>query len=135
MTVLAQRRPAALTTPRFAAVQFTPSGYRDGTPDRKARFANALTAFIAAGFPQRKFTTALYTALNLHFEHIAHGDRDGFFHAQFSTPTKRAAFLNQLILTCDRTSHTGGPQTWGDVQAALVTSENRIWLACQLDRL
>lgn len=133
MTVLAQRRPAALTTPRFAAAPFTGSGYRDGTPDRKAQFANALTSFIAAGFPESKFTTGLYSALCRHFEHIPHGDREGFFRAQFSTPSKRAAFLNHLILTCDRASSTGAAQPWSDVQAALVAADNRMWLALQLD--
>lgn len=130
ITAPAPRRTTA-KTPRFTPGQFTDSGYKDGTAAAKARFANALVKFIAEGFPAPKFKRALYLGLTLHFEHIAHYDLPGFYFAQFETPATQAAFLNHLIITCDR-SWSKRPDLWQDVQAALVEGQNREWLASQL---
>lgn len=131
MSTVALERPTRIAAPpKFTADQFTDSGHKDGTAAHKARFANALTRFIAAGFPKAKFTRALYTGLHLHFEHIAHYDLNGFYYAQFSTAAKQAAFLNHLIITCDR-AWPERASLWHDVQAALVAGPNREWLACQ----
>lgn len=135
MSTVAPERPARTTAPpKFTADQFADDGYKDGTAAHKARFANALTRFIAAGFPKAKFTRALYNGLHLHFEHIAHYNLDGFYYAQFSDSAKQAAFLNHLIITCDR-AWPDRAFLWQDVQAALVADQNRIWLARQLEQL
>jgi hypothetical protein len=42
------------------------------TAEQKAKFANQLMAFIAADFPENKFTKALYNRLSQCFGMIAH---------------------------------------------------------------
>ena len=131
MSIAAPTPRATVKIPRFSLEQFADSGYQSGTAAHKARFANGLVKFIAEGFPRRKFTRALYQGLHLHFEHIAHYDLSSFYYAQFETPAKQAAFLNHLIITCDR-AWPERAYLWHDVQAALVTDVNREWLASQL---
>ena len=55
---------------RFQAESFTPTKW--STAEQKAKFANQLMAFIAADFPENKFTKALYNRLSQCFGMIAH---------------------------------------------------------------
>ena len=55
---------------RFQAESLTPTKW--DTADAKAKFANHLMAFIAADFPESKFTKAFYSRLCQCFGFIAH---------------------------------------------------------------
>ncbi|HEX4400162.1 MAG TPA: hypothetical protein VHZ98_02420 [Galbitalea sp.] len=61
--------------------QFADSGWDSGTPEKKARFVNVLIRFIDQGYPEAKFSKALYDGLYSHgyFDFIAHYDRAGFY--------------------------------------------------------
>lgn len=79
----------------------------------KAKFANALEAFILAGFPRQKFTKSLYRSLTNCFGHIAHYDIDGFYATWFSTAFDREQFLRNII----QSSPCGSPEyTYVDVE-------------------
>jgi hypothetical protein len=54
----------------FSPDDFTPTKF--STDEQKAAFSNQLLAFIAAGFPKKKFTNALYERLSNCFGFIAH---------------------------------------------------------------
>ena len=54
----------------FQSESFTPTKW--STAEEKAKFANELMAFIAADFPENKFTKALYDRLSQCFGMIAH---------------------------------------------------------------
>jgi hypothetical protein len=66
----------------FSPDDFTPTKF--STAEQKATFANQLIAFIAAGFPEKKFTKALYERLSTCFGFIAHLNRNGFFETFFT---------------------------------------------------
>lgn len=78
----------------FKADEFTPTKW--DTADEKAAFANWLVAFINIGFPESRFPKTKYRQLSNCFGHIAHFDRDGFYHAQFATAQACLGFLQQL---------------------------------------
>ena len=59
----------ALTTPAFVAADFVPTKW--DTTEQKAKFANALMAFIARDFPRSKFHEGFYRRLSNTFGHIA----------------------------------------------------------------
>lgn len=106
---------------RFQATQFEDSGWDSGTPERKARFVNALLKFVAAGCPRERFTRPLYDGLYNHgyFGFIAHYNRDGFYDAQLSTPERRADFLHELRRSCERNAGLDRPDLWSDVKQIL----------------
>lgn len=101
--------------------QFTDSGWDSGTPERKARFVNALIRFIDAGCPEARFTKALYDGLYNHgyFGFIAHYNRHGFYAEQLSTPERRAQFFRDLMHDCRRDYHQERPDIWADVKRVL----------------
>ncbi len=101
--------------------QFTDSGWDSGTPERKARFVNALIRFIDAGCPEARFTKALYDGLYNHgyFGFIAHYDRHCFYAEQLSTPERRERFFRDLLEDCRREYHQQRPDIWSDVKRVL----------------
>jgi hypothetical protein len=54
----------------FQSESFTATKW--STAEQKAKFANQLMTFIAADFPENKFTKALYNRLSQCFGMIAH---------------------------------------------------------------
>lgn len=124
-------------TPRYQPAQFVPSGWESGTPERKARFVNALLRFIAADCPRERFTRRLYEGLSTHgyFGFIAHYDRGGFYEAQLSTPERRARFLRDLREDCERDAHRDRPDLWSDVKRVLAEHLQSQELQMQARRL
>lgn len=110
------------TTTNYRPEQFTDSGWDSGTPERKARFVNALIRFIDTGCPQARFTKTLYDGLYNHgyFGFIAHYDRHGFYAEQLSTPQRRGRFFHELMRDCRRDYHQQRPDIWTDVKRVLV---------------
>ena len=106
---------------RYRAEHFQPSGWDSGTPERKARFVNALLRFIADDFPRERFTRNLYLGLSTHgyFGFIAHYDIHGFYAEQMSTPERRAQFLRDLAIDCEKDAHLDRPDLWSDVKGVL----------------
>jgi hypothetical protein len=97
----------------FSASQFVAA--HSDTAEDKARFANALLAFVVQGCPRERFTKAVYNKLIHCFGHIAHFDRDGFYAVWFSSPAKIAEFLDNVV----KYPHWGDPQfTYSDVERA-----------------
>ncbi|MFT4081390.1 MAG: hypothetical protein QM638_02285 [Nocardioides sp.] len=111
-----------MALPRYRAEQFQTSGWDSGTPERKARFVNSLLRLIADDFPRERFTRALYLGLSTHgyFGFIAHYNIHGFYEEQMSTPARRAQFLHDLALDCEKDAHLDRPDLWSDVKAVLV---------------
>ncbi|WP_145144422.1 hypothetical protein [Roseomonas gilardii] len=72
---------ATFQRPLLRAEQFVAT--RFDTAQAKADFGNQLLAFIAEGFPQKRFTQRFYRVLMQHFGMIAHYDQHGFW-AEFS---------------------------------------------------
>ncbi len=64
---------ASRLTQPFSDTQFTPTKFT--SCQEKAKFANALTRFIASDFPLSGFTRKLYGRLSCSFGHIAHYSR------------------------------------------------------------
>lgn len=110
-----------MAVPRYRAEHFKPSGWDNGTPERKAKFVNSLLRFIADDFPRERFTRNLYLGLSTHgyFGFIAHYDIHGFYAEQMSTPERRTQFLRDLVVDCERESHLDRPDLWSDVKAVL----------------
>lgn len=123
--------------PRYQPAQFVPSGWESGTPERKARFVNALLRFIAADCPRERFTRSLYDGLSTHgyFGFIAHYNLDGFYEAQLSTPDRRARFLHDLRQECERDAHRDRPDLWSDVKRVLAERLQPQELQAQARRL
>ncbi len=107
--------------PRYQPAQFEASGWESGTPERKARFVNALLRFIAADCPRERFTRSLYGGLSTHgyFGFIAHYNLGGSHEAQLSTPDQRARFLHDLRQECERDVQHDRPDLWSDVKHVL----------------
>jgi len=82
----------------------------------REKFAKHFKRFVEKGFPQTLFYKAFYNRIMLMRGHIAHYDQGGFYEAHFSTPQRRANFLN-------RWAHLpiyGDPTyTWSDVEEDL----------------
>jgi hypothetical protein len=64
------------------------------TPEETAK---AFAAFAAAGYPDKKFTDALYQALMHCFGFIAHFDRNRFYHARFVVMDDRIVTLRTIV--------------------------------------
>ncbi|WP_210415956.1 hypothetical protein [Humibacter ginsenosidimutans] len=107
---------------RYRPDQFVASGWDSGTPDRKARFVNALLRFIADGDPREHFTRTLYMGLSNHgyFGFIAHYDIHGFYGEKFSTPARQAEFLRDLTRSCRHDARLDRPDLWTDVKQILL---------------
>ena len=99
---------------RFRAEYFTPTKWN--AADAKATFANHLMAFIAADFPESKFTKAFYSRLCQCFGFIAHCDKVGFF-AEFFTCTEDKLRFLRCLAECHC---CGSPEfTFSDVERAI----------------
>ena len=92
----------AFQLPLLQAEQFTAT--RFDTAQAKADFGNQLLAFIAEGFPQKRFTQRFYGVLMQHFGMIAHYDQHGFWREFFTTTADQVRFLEEI------SSHP----CWGD---------------------
>jgi hypothetical protein len=84
-----------LSSKRFQAEFFTPTKWT--TAEQKAAFANQLMAFIAADFPESKFTKKFYNRLSQTFGMIAHYNVDGFFSTFFTDTAGKLRFLRCLV--------------------------------------
>lgn len=104
----------ALLRPPFTAAEFTATEFHSA--EDKAKFANALCRFIAAGCPERLWTKPFYRRLNSTFGMIAHCNRHGFWEEFFTDARSRLAFIQRLRWYCVY-GHPGF--TWGDVEQAV----------------
>ena len=86
---------AARLTQPFSDTQFTPTKFASG--QEKAKFANALTRFIASDFPLSGFTRKLYGRLSCSFGHIAHYSRAGFYEHFFEDLQSKVTFLEETL--------------------------------------
>jgi len=103
----------------FTASQFTPTRY--DTAAKKALALNQLTRFLANGCPESGFTEQAYRLLYLHtFGHIAHYSRSGFYSEWFSTPQRRAQWVEYVNRGGAFGLHRVDDDTWGDVERALL---------------
>jgi hypothetical protein len=105
----------------YRAEDFEPSGWPSGTPEKKARFVNALVRFIAAGCPREKFTKSLYEGLynDGYFSFVAEYDIHGFYAEHFSTRERRTQFLADLREDCEREATINRLDLWTDVKRVL----------------
>jgi hypothetical protein len=78
----------------FQSESFTATKW--STAEQKAKFANQLMTFIAADFPENKFTKALYNRLSQCFGMIAHYNREGFIDTFFTDLPGKLRFLKCL---------------------------------------
>ena len=97
-------KPALATfqRPLLQAEQFVAT--RFDIAQAKADFGNQLLAFIAEGFPQKRFTQSFYRVLMQHFGMLAHNDQQGFWAEFFTSTADQLRFLKEI---------TGHP-CWGD---------------------
>jgi hypothetical protein len=84
-----------MPTHRFHPTEFTPTKW--SSPEEKAKFANQLMAFIAADFPESKFTKKFYNRLSQTFGMIAHYNVGGFFSTFFTDTEGKLRFLRCLV--------------------------------------
>ncbi len=112
--MLSAARTRALTTPAFVAADFVPTQW--DTAEQKAKFANALTRFIADDFPRSKFHESLYRRLSNTFGHIACYNRDGFYGRFFLNAQDKLEFVEQCVTwPC----HGDPTYTYSDVERAV----------------
>lgn len=106
----------------FATAPLT--GTEWATAADKALYLEKLARFVEAGFPEKRFTGPIYSGLNLHlFGHIAHFDKDGFYHTWFSTEERRREWVRNAL----RSTSEGDPAyTWSDAEAIF-----QEWLATE----
>jgi hypothetical protein len=86
------------------------------TVENKEKFEKHFKRFVEKGFPETLFNKKFYTQMSNMRGHIAHYNQCGFYDAQFSTPERRADFLqhwtNDVVY--------GDPDyTWSDVERVL----------------
>ena len=84
-----------MSSKRFQAESFTPTKWT--TAEQKAAFANQLMAFIAADFPESKFTKKFYNRLSQTFGLIARYNVGGFFSTFFTDTEGKLRFLRCLV--------------------------------------
>lgn len=103
--------------PKVLAEDFTSTEFDSAA--QKAAFLKRLCRWIVDGMPKEEFVRTnkpLYYHLSLHFGHIAHYNRFGFWETWFSTPQARYEFLLEHL----RPRYPGLPQyTWVDVENVL----------------
>ena len=97
----------------FQSESFTPTKW--STAEQKAKFANQLMAFIAADFPENKFTKALYNRLSQCFGMIAHYNREGFIDTFFTSLPGKVRFLKCLT---EWPCYGSSEYTFSDVECA-----------------
>ncbi len=113
--------------PKYVGADFIPMQYDvergTGGAGRKAKAANYFVRFFRAGCPWTIFSEWFYEELHLHFGHIAHYDRQGFYAEWFSSVGRQRDFLEDL---CQRwTAGVGDPAyTYSDVVRAI-----RAWVS------
>jgi hypothetical protein len=102
-----------MPTHRFHPTEFIPTKW--STSEEKATFSNQLMAFIAADFPESKFTKKFYNRLSQTFGMIAHYNVGGFFSTFFTDTAGKLRFLRCLVeWPC-----CGSPEfTFSDVERA-----------------
>jgi hypothetical protein len=98
----------------FSPDDFTPTKF--STAEQKAAFANQLIAFIAAGFPEKKFTNAFYERLCNCFGFIAHLNRNGFFETFFTCTADKLRFIKVLA---NAPCYGDPAYTFSDVERAI----------------
>jgi hypothetical protein len=99
---------------QFSPNSFTPTKY--STAEQKAAVANHLLGFIAAGFPENKFTKAFYERLCNCFGFIAHLNRNGFFETFFTCTADKLRFIEAVV----NARCYGDPEyTYSDVERAV----------------
>jgi hypothetical protein len=104
----------ALTTPSVVAADFAPTHW--DRAQQKAKFANALLAFVAQDFPRSKFHESFYRRLSNTFGHIACYNSAGFYGRFFLTAEDKLEFLDQ----CETWPCHGDPAyTYSDVERAV----------------
>ena len=99
---------------RFQSESFTATKW--STTEEKATFANQLMAFIAADFPENKFTNTLYRRLHNCFQFIAHTDKRGFIATFFTCTEDKLDFIRQ-IARCP--CYGSSEFTYSDVEEAV----------------
>lgn len=104
----------AIQIRRFDASMFQATEF--ATAEDKAWFGNQLLAFVEAGFPESKFTKALYDRLNATFGFIAHFNRDGFWDTYFTNIVDKIEFLKHII---DHPCYGSPVYTFSDVEQAI----------------
>lgn len=77
---------------RRRIVEFTPTKFSSAAD--KEKFYAHFIRFVQRGFPERMFHEWFYTRLSNMFGHIAHYNRDVFYHTWFDTAEKQLAFLH-----------------------------------------
>jgi hypothetical protein len=82
----------------------------------KADWANRFVRFVQSGFKWSLFTKGFYSRLSMCRGHIAHYDRHGFYDEWFSTPERRADFLE---LWANAPVYGDPKYTYSDVERAL----------------
>jgi hypothetical protein len=98
----------------FSPDDFTPTKF--STAEQKAVFANQLLAFIAAGFPEKKFTKAFYERLCNCFQFIAHVNRNGFVETFFTCTADKLRFIKALA---NAPCYGDPAYTFSDVERAI----------------
>lgn len=87
------------------------------TAEEKAKFLNDLANFVKSGFLYTKFSKKLYTRLSMCFGHIAHYNKDGFYHTWFDTERGRFEWIQHIA------KHTcyGSPEyTYSDAERKFI---------------
>jgi hypothetical protein len=118
---------AAFQLPLLEAEQFTAT--RFDTTQAKADFGNQLLAFIAEGFPHKRFTQRFYRVLMQHFGMMAHYDQHRFWGEFFTTTADQVRFLEEI------TSHPcwGDPAfTFSDLERAVIARLGNAGLVARL---
>jgi len=72
-------------------MNYTPTQF--STVEDKAKFVKQFITFVEKDFPQHLFTKVFYQRLSNTFGHIAHYNRDGFWHTFFTTTSDKFQFL------------------------------------------
>ncbi len=98
----------------FDASMFTATEF--STAEEKAKLGNQLLVFIDAGFPESKFTKALYNTLHLHFGFIAHYNQSGFWATYFTNTVDKIEFLKHIL---ENPCYGSPAYTWSDVERAV----------------
>lgn len=68
----------------FTANQFTATKWESA--EQKAKFANHFVRFVKSGFKPTLFYSWFYKRLSMTFGHIAHFNRQGFWHTWCLVP-------------------------------------------------
>ena len=118
----------------FSVEQFTATEW--DSAEGKARWANAMAAWVERGFPERGFTNILYQQLHLHmYSHIAHYDKQGFYRNWFCDNYQRLKWLRYTIEGGACGYATDAAWTWSDVEKAFSQWVRSVGLIEQYEKL